>query len=74
MSHFVRKPVFGVSDKVGHKPGCTTTEDGVEARNSRGVVVKTKALISCAVTTELIGAFYFLLYVKNRFSHDPAHF
>ena len=23
----VRKPVFGVSDKVRHKPGCTTTED-----------------------------------------------
>ena len=21
------KPVFGVSDQVGHKPGCTTTED-----------------------------------------------
>ena len=24
----VRKPVFGVSDKVPHKPGCKTTEDG----------------------------------------------
>ena len=27
-SHFMRKPVFGVSDKVKHKKGCTTTEDG----------------------------------------------
>ena len=24
----VRKPVFGVSDLVRHKPGCTVTEDG----------------------------------------------
>ena len=24
----MRKPVFGVSDKVRHKPGCTATEDG----------------------------------------------
>ena len=24
----VRKPVFGVSDLVRHKPGCTTTEGG----------------------------------------------
>ena len=28
MSLVVRKPVFGVSDKVPHKPGCTATEDG----------------------------------------------
>ena len=24
----VRKPVFGVSDQVRHKPGCTVTEGG----------------------------------------------
>ena len=24
----VRNPVFGVSDQVRHKPGCTATEDG----------------------------------------------
>ena len=28
MSLVVRKPVFGVSDLVRHKPGCTVTEDG----------------------------------------------
>ena len=28
MSRDVRKPVFGVSDQVRHKPGCTGTEDG----------------------------------------------
>ena len=27
MSHIVRKPVFGVSEQVRHKPGCTTTEN-----------------------------------------------
>ena len=27
MSHVTRKPVFGVSDQVQHKPGCTTTEN-----------------------------------------------
>ena len=28
MSLVVRKPVFGVSDQVRHKPSCTATEDG----------------------------------------------
>ena len=28
MSLFVRKPVFGVSDQVRHKPGCKIKEDG----------------------------------------------
>ena len=28
MSLVVRKPDFGVSDQVIHKPGCTVTEDG----------------------------------------------
>ena len=28
MSLVVRKPVFGVSDQVRHKPSCTITEDG----------------------------------------------
>ena len=27
LSLVVRKPVFGVSDQVRHKPGCTTTQD-----------------------------------------------
>ena len=30
----MRKPVFGVSDQVRHKTGCTVTEDArLEARN-----------------------------------------
>ena len=28
MSLIVRKPVFGISDLVRHKPGCAATEDG----------------------------------------------
>ena len=28
MSLVLRKPVFGVSDQVPHKGGCTATEDG----------------------------------------------
>ena len=33
---------------------------------------KTKALISCAVTAQLICGFVFA-YAKSRFSHDVAH-
>ena len=35
-------------------------------------VAKTKALISCTVTAQLICVFVFA-YVKSRFSHDAAH-
>ena len=28
MSHDARKPVFGVADRVRHKPGCTAIEAG----------------------------------------------
>ena len=28
LSLVLRKPVFGVSDQVRHKPGCAATEDG----------------------------------------------
>ena len=34
-------------------------------------VAKTKALISCAVTAQLICGFVFA-YAKSRFSHDAA--
>ena len=34
---------------------------------------KTKALISCTVTVQLICAFVFA-FTKSRSSHDPAHF
>ena len=28
MSLVMRNPVFGISDRALHKPGCTTTQDG----------------------------------------------
>ena len=43
MSLVVRKPVFGVSDQVPHKTGCTATEDGynleISDLESRGIVL-----------------------------------
>ena len=39
----MRKPVFGVSDQVRHKPGCTATEDGwtleISDLGGRGIVL-----------------------------------
>ena len=29
LSLVVRKPVFGASDQIGHKPSCTATEDSL---------------------------------------------
>ena len=46
MSLVVRKPVFGVSDQVPHKPGCKATEDGyrheIPCIGSRGIVLCSK--------------------------------
>ena len=43
LSLVVRKPVFGVSDQVRHKPGCTASEDDkkleISDLESRGIVL-----------------------------------
>ena len=43
LSLVMRKPVFGVSDLIQHKPGCAVTEDGqrleISDLKSRGIVV-----------------------------------
>ena len=43
LSRVMRKPVFGVSDQVPHKPGCAITEDGEKLEISdlaiRGIVL-----------------------------------
>ena len=61
----MRKPVFGVSDQVPHKLGCTATKDGkrleISDLGSRGIVLSVK----------LICVFVFA-YAKSRFSHDAA--
>ena len=79
MSLVVRKPVFGVSDQVQHKPGCPAIEDDyrleISDLGSRGIftirAAKTNALISFAVIAKLICAFVFA-YAKSRFSHNEA--
>ena len=43
LSLVVRKPVFGISDLVRHKPGCTATEDckrlEISDLGSRGIIL-----------------------------------
>ena len=65
---------------VQHKWGFKATYDGkkleildlgIEVERLH-YVSKTRALISCAVTAQLINAFVFA-YAKGRFSHDVAH-
>ena len=83
MSCVIRKSVFKVSNQVRHKPGCSATEDGqwleISDLENRGIhcsticVTKTKMLISCAVTAQLICAFVFT-YAKIRLSYDGACF
>ena len=46
---------------------------GIATENDPCYVVKTKALISFAVTTKLICVFVFA-YAKIWFSHNEAHF
>ena len=63
----------GVFHQVQHKPGCATVEDSFRFRKIRDCtiyVAKTKALISWAV--DLRFCFRIYMYVKSRFSHDPA--
>ena len=70
----MRKPVFGVSDQVRHKPDCAATEDSFGFRKKRDCticVAKTKALIRCVVTAQLICGFVFT-YAKSWFFHNEA--
>ena len=61
LSRVTRKSVFGVSDHIRHKPGCSVTEDGyrlqisdLERKRGRTIYeAKTKAQISCAVAANL---------------------
>ena len=70
----MRKTVFGVSDLVRHKPGCIATEDvwmlEISDLESTTYLAKTKALISCTVTVQLICTFF--TYSNFRFYHDAA--
>ena len=60
---------------VRHKPGCTSTEDSQSRLEhldleSKGVA-KTDALISYALTAQLV-CFFDFAYAKSRFSYDAA--
>ena len=70
MSRITRKPVFGASDQVRHKPGFKATENGFGAWNfgfrEQRDAAKTKALINCLVIAQLICAFV-LVYAKGGF-------
>ena len=60
---------------VRHKPGCTSTEDSqsrleLSDLESKGVA-KTDALISYAITAQLVCSCDFA-YAKSRFSYDAA--
>ena len=60
--HVGRKPLFGISSNIRHKPGCTTNEDGFrldfsvvrQKKDCTINVAKTKMLISCLVTVQLV--------------------
>ena len=72
LSFIVRKPVFGVSDQVGHKPYCHRRWlRGLKLRikEEEGLYyeAKTKKLIICAVTVQLICAFVFAYMQKAGF-------
>ena len=75
-----RKSVIRISNQVQHIPVYThsekkniTFEIMVTCTSRRGIdcVAKTKALISCAVTAQLICAFVFTL-AEIWVSYDPA--
>ena len=81
MSLVVPKSVFRLSNQAQHKLGCTRGFK-FQIYEVEGLyfifAVKTKALISCmvtthcvVVTTQLIFAFVFA-YAKSRFSKDAA--
>ena len=70
LMRIVRKPVFGVSDQVTHKPGRTAIRvaRGLKfRRDCSSCRAKTKALISCAVDLgPLICGFVFAYIYESR--------
>ena len=76
------KPVFKICNQIRYNLGCAATEDGkrleISDLGSNRIAPyiyrkQIKALISCAVTTQLICALI-IVYAKRRFSHDVANF
>ena len=61
VSQYARKPVFGVSDQLRHNRSVQSQKKDFQFmnRNCTIHVAKTKVLISCAVTAQLICVFVF---------------
>ena len=83
MSHVIREPVQGFRPGPTQTWLCICINRRLlklqpgnfrfmKQRNCTFYVAKTKALISCAVTVQLICIFVFT-FAKSRFSHDAAH-
>ena len=75
----MRKPVRGFRTGLtqtglySHKRWLEAGNLGFRKKRDCSIyVAKTKGLISCAVTTQLICGFVFA-YAKSLFSHDAAH-
>ena len=73
----MRKSTIWVSYQVRHKPACTVSENTEKLEildlSRRGIVAKTNALISCALTAQLICAFVFA-QANCWFSDAVDHF
>ena len=68
MSLVPGKSVFGVSDlQVGHKPGCTATEDGISDWIVLSTCMYRKQRRSSAADLRLC-----FCICKSKFSHDVA--
>ena len=73
MSLVARTPIFGFSDQVQNKPGCTATEDEIFDLERRGMalfhdVAKTKVPGYRAADLRLC-----FRNMQKQFSHDAAH-
>ena len=74
----MRNPVIRISDQFRYKSGyATKMAGGLKVRIYKVqelYAAKTKALISCAVTTQLICTFVLCIYKKQNFSWlDSTH-
>ena len=69
----MRKPVFGVSDQVRHKPGLTVTEDGYRLEISDLEVQGLYYPCSENKGADKLICVFVFAYAKIRFSHDAAH-
>ena len=74
----MEKTTICVSNQLRHRSGCTATEAGyarnfvLENKDCTICLAKTKVLISCAVTAQLICAFVFA-YADCWFSDATDH-